>query len=464
MVGAGPAGRVVAQRLTAESEELDPVGFVDANAAHRRVAGLPLLGVPDELVEIAVRTGAGAAVLAVPELPMDQTAELIGTAWSAGLDVHWLPPALPDPARRHSPKGSLTPHPVFPLPSLRRLPLAQLIGRDVVRMDEERARSLVAGRRVVVAGMSGPLGGALSASLTRLDPAGVWTAEDEAEDLGRLFAEARPHLVVQGVHAQDTQELEQDPSLAVTVNMLTTQRLVDQAIRQGVERLVLVSTGRAAEPVSVAGATERLAELVVLTAAGGPTRFAVVRLGDLLGMPGSLLPMLAERLPLGGTVTIAHPEAARHLMTAGEAVGLMLESAALAEEAEIFALEMGDPVPVVGLVHRYAELLGLPEVTIRFSGLGPGERLTEKSFSQDEARVGTAHAGIWATRPPPPPPGLRTLFEGLYAAALQGDEGRVRLLLRRLLPEYNPIRRPGRRVGPPEPDAVLGLVPDHESL
>jgi FlaA1/EpsC-like NDP-sugar epimerase len=219
--------------------------------------------------------------------------------------------------------------------------------------------------------------------------------------------------------------------------------VVEAAVRLGARRVVLVSTDKAADPASVLGATRRLAEVVAQTAAGGPTRFATVRLGNLIGPPGSLLSELAGRIPRNEAVTLAHPEVARHFMTVEEAAGLVLEAAALAEEAETFVLDMGFPMPVVELVHRYAEQLCLPEVTIRFSGLGPGEKLTEKVFSDGERRVRTAHPRIWATRPAPPPPGLARLLDALYEAADQGDDTEVRLLLRRLLPEYHPIRRPG---------------------
>lgn len=137
-------------------------------------------------------------------------------------------------------------------------------------------------------------------------------------------------------------------------------------------------------------------------------------------------------------MTVPHPAAARNFMTVEEAAGLLLEAAALAEEAETFALDVGRPVPVVDLVHRYAEQLRLPEVTIRFSGLGPGEKLAEKAFADSERRIRTVHPKIWATRPAPPPAGLPALLDALEAAAGAGDARRVRMLLRRLLPEYRP--------------------------
>jgi FlaA1/EpsC-like NDP-sugar epimerase len=108
-------------------------------------------------------------------------------------------------------------------------------------------------------------------------------------------------------------------------------------------------------------------------------------------------------------------------------------------------------------VHRYAEQLRLPEVTIRFSGLGPGEKLAEKAFADSERRIRTAHPKIWATRPAAPPAGLPQLLDELEAAAGTGDDDAVRLLLRRLLPEYRPVRRPDpAEPPPPEPPRLCG--------
>ena len=101
-------------------------------------------------------------------------------------------------------------------------------------------------------------------------------------------------------------------------------------------------------------------------------------------------------------------------------------------------------MPLVELIHHYADLLRMPEVTIRFTGLGRGERLVDSCFADGEERIPTACAGIWATRPSPPPPGLRPLLETLYEAAALGDEAQVRLLMQRMLPEYRPARRSGR--------------------
>ncbi|MQY06910.1 polysaccharide biosynthesis protein [Actinomadura macrotermitis] len=350
-------------------------------------------------------------------------------------------------------------------------PLALLLGRDEVDVAGLRGRRLVRGRRVLVTGACGTVGSALCHRLKGLDPALLCLVDKDAVGLARLrhemtgrlggdrvvlaaadmrdrarvaevFAAHRPELVFHTAARHGLAEVERDPCRGVADNVIGTRHVVDSAVRGDVQRLVFVSSDKAADPTSVFGATMRLGELLLQTATGGPTCFAAVRVGNLIASSGTLLSALATSISAGEVVTITHPEVTRHFMTVEEAAGLLLEAAALAEEAETFVLDMGRPVPVIELVHRYAEQLRLPEVTIRFSGLGPGEKLAEKAFADSERRIRTAHPKIWATRPAPPPAGLPQLLDALADAAGGGDAGQVRMLLRRLLPEYRPVRRP----------------------
>jgi FlaA1/EpsC-like NDP-sugar epimerase len=454
MIGAGSTGRVLAQALLDDPRELWPIGFLDEDSRHRKICGLPLLGGPEEIAPVAARTGARAVVLALPSMSRESVAELVGMAWAAGLALRWLP-ECPEHGRRG-----------VRVADLREIRLSWLIGRDLVRVPGARVGHLIDGRRVLVTGAAGTVGATLSKQIAGLGPAELWLLDQDAagldllrselpgsrqvtadlrdaQPLGRVFDEVRPDLVFHLAGGSKLAPLELDPCAAVRTNVRATQHVVETAVRVGAGRVVLGSTDKAADPASVLGATKRLAEVVTQTATGGLTRFATVRLGNLVGTPGSLLSVLASRIPRNEAVSIAHPEVARHFMTVEEAAGLMLEAAALTEEAETFVLDMGHPMPVVDLVHRYAEQLCLPEVTIRFSGLGPGEKLAEKAFSDSERPVRTAHPKIWAARPAPPPPGLPRLLDALYKAADQRDEAEVRILLRRLVPEYHPLRRPG---------------------
>ncbi|TDB85150.1 SDR family NAD(P)-dependent oxidoreductase [Actinomadura sp. KC216] len=376
--------------------------------------------------------------------------------------MRWFPPHRPRRAAVPAADG------VAPPPAG---PFALLLDRDEIVLADPRGRRLVRGRRVLVTGACGTVGGALCRRVRRLGPAALCLVDKDGRGLERLARElagepggcrvtlaaadvrdadrvdavvgdARPELLFHAAGLHRLSAVEDDPCRGVADNVLGTRHVVDSAVRHGVRRLVLVSSDRAAEPTSVLGATMRLGELLLRTATGGPTCFAAVRVGDVIGAPGAPLGPLAPRIAAGEVITVAHPEAARHVMTVAEAAGLLIEAAALAEEAETFALDLGGPVPVVDLVQRYAAQLHSPAVTIRFSGLRPGEKLAEKAFADSEPRLRTAHPKIWGTRAAPPPAGLPRLLDALAAAAEAGDADGVRLLLRRLLPEYRPPRRP----------------------
>jgi FlaA1/EpsC-like NDP-sugar epimerase len=336
---------------------------------------------------------------------------------------------------------------------------------------------------VLVTGAGGSIGSELCRQIQGFGPAALYLLDHDESNLHRLqleitgaglldtdeiiiadirderridqiFADIRPEVVFHAAAHKHLPLLERHPGEAVKSNVRGTQNVVESATRHGTAAFVLISTDKAADPASVLGATKRLAELVIQRAAGGPVTLASVRFGNVLGSRGSFLSVLADQIARDEPVTVTHPDVSRFFMTVEEAVGLVLETAAMAEYAETFVLDMGEPVPIVSLVHNYATQLKVPNVEIRYTGLRPGEKLEEKVFSDTEERVPTAHPKIWATRRTEPSADFAWLLTDLYAAADDGDTVRVKELLRRLLPEYEPSDRPETpvSVGSPYPD------------
>ncbi|RJL30869.1 polysaccharide biosynthesis protein [Bailinhaonella thermotolerans] len=472
IIGAGEAGRTLARALrSSPSYGLTPIGFLDDDQGIRRAAGLPVLGRTHDVAEIARSTGARAALVAIPSLTPSKIAALIEQAAAAGLLVRYLPSFLAAVERD------------MRVTDLQRLSLPRLIGREEVHVASERARQLITGRRVLVTGAGGSIGSELCRQVKRHGPSALYLLDHDESNLhqlhlqlngsglldsneiiiadirdrnriDQLFAELRPELVFHAAAHKHLPLLERHPCEGVKTNVLGTQHLVEAAQKYDVERFVLISTDKAADPASVLGATKRLSELVVQAAADGPTRVASVRFGNVLGSRGSLLSVLADQVSRSEAITVTHPDVTRFFMTIEEAAALVVEAAAMAEYAETFVLDMGDPVAIVDLVHNYTEQLNVPEVTIKFTGLRPGEKLNEKLFSETEERVPTAHPKVWATRATPPPPGLDKLLGELYDAAAINDDIRARALMRRILPEYRPAQRPetSASVGAPYPD------------
>jgi FlaA1/EpsC-like NDP-sugar epimerase len=227
------------------------------------------------------------------------------------------------------------------------------------------------------------------------------------------------------------------PCEGVKSNVKGTENVVQAAIDHGVERFVLISTDKAADPTSVLGATKQLAELVVKSSVGSSTVVSAVRFGNVLGSRGSLLTVLAEQLRNGEAVTVTHPDVTRYFMTIEEAVGLVLEAARIATGGETFVLDMGKPVRIVDLVTNFANHMGIQAVNIRYTGLRPGEKLHEALFSEGEQCVSTEHSRIYSTRRAQFEDGFGDLLTSLYEAADHNASDDVWPLLSRLLPNYS---------------------------
>jgi len=472
VLGAGYAGRAVVGALrAAPGYGLNPIGFLDDEPKLRRVNGLPVLGRLADLSRAAQTSGARAALVAIPSLAPGRIAALIEHALTEGLLVRHLPSFLAAVERD------------LRLSDLRGLRVDTLLGRDEVHVASPRSRGVLKGRRVLVTGAGGSIGSELCRQIRLFGPAALYLLDHDESNLHSLhlnmggsgvldndeiiiadirdrprleqvFAETRPDVVFHAAAHKHLPLLERHPCEGVKTNVRGTHHLIDLALRSGTSRFVLISTDKAADPTSVLGATKRLAEIVVQAAAGGPTCMASVRFGNVLGSRGSLLTVLADQVAKDQAITVTHPDVTRFFMTVEEAVGLVLEAVAMAEYAETFVLDMGDPVPIVDLVHKYAAAVNLPEVTIRFTGLRPGEKLNEKIFADSEVRVPTAHPKIWATRANDVPPDLWAMLDQLYAAAAVNDRQRTIAMLRRMLPEYQPALHPQTpaSVGAPYPD------------
>jgi FlaA1/EpsC-like NDP-sugar epimerase len=455
--GAGRAGRVVARDLRHAPEfGLAPIGFLDDG--HRRaVAGLRVLGSLDDLARVAEERDVDVVVLAIPGLPPQRIRELAATAASAGVRVRYLPTFLAAIERDAR------------LEDLRDLQLDQLLGRSERRVVRRSSRSVVEDKTVIVTGAGGSIGSELCRQIKAFGPKDLFlldhdesnlhTLQMELEgkglldghdviiadirDAGRidqLFGEIRPDVVFHAAAHKHLPLLELHPCEGVKTNVLGTKIVADAAIRANAQIFVGISTDKAADPRSVLGATKRLAELLLGRYPASPTTFSSVRFGNVLGSRGSLLSVLGEQIRTGGVVTITHPDVSRFFMTIEEAAGLVIEAAGMAESGRTFVLDMGEPIEIVELVHRYADLLHVSEddFTIEYTGLRPGEKLTEDLFGRAEEVISTPHPKIWATGSDRGADLDRRLDE-LFRVAAANDGPEVRRMLQELVPEYVPV-------------------------
>ena len=258
-----------------------------------------------------------------------------------------------------------------------------------------------------------------------LDSAEIVIADIRDETrIRQVFRSVRPDVVFHAAAHKHLPLLERNPGEGVKTNVLGTQNLVRAAAESGAGRFLLISTDKAAEPQSILGATKRLAEMIVQSNADGKMRACSVRFGNVLGSRGSLLAVVRDQIERGEPVTVTDPDVTRFFMTVEEAVGLVVSAAPMGEFGETFVLDMGEPVRIVDLVRRYAELLRMQDVEIRFTGLRPGEKLHETLFGELEERLPTVDPAISATRPRRLPDDFASSLDLLYATAANGDDER----------------------------------------
>jgi FlaA1/EpsC-like NDP-sugar epimerase len=458
IVGAGDAGRTLARDFRrVPSFGLVPVGFLDDNPRKRRVGGLPILGATEDLTRIARAEAVDVVVLAIPSLPSDDFRRLAEAAAAAGVSVRYLPSFITAVERDAR------------VSDLKRMRVDRLLGRQEMRVTRQGSGSIVAGKRVLVTGAGGSIGSELCRQIARFEPSELYLLDHDESNLHRLlmeihgeallhtdevliadirdqprirqiFQEKEPQIVFHAAAHKHLPLLQTHPCEGVKSNVIGTRVLAEAAKEAGVERFILISTDKAADPTSVLGATKRLAEMIVRLQAGNGTRFASVRFGNVLGSRGSLLSVLSGQIENGEAFTVTHPEVTRFFMTIEEAVGLVIEAATMASVGETFVLDMGEPVRIVDLVRNYAAQMHLPEdaINIRFTGLRPGEKLSELLFGSDEERVDTAHPRIWATSSAPPDPEFIILLERLMEHANANRSELVHRDLVELLPHYSP--------------------------
>jgi FlaA1/EpsC-like NDP-sugar epimerase len=268
---------------------------------------------------------------------------------------------------------------------------------------------------------------------------------DEAR-LARVFATHRPEIVFHAAAHKHVPLMERSPGEAVKNNVGGTRLVAEMAAGFGASHVILISTDKAVNPTSVMGASKRVAERVALSLMdGGPTVFAAVRFGNVLGSNGSVVPLFRQQIARGQPVTITDPDMRRYFMLIPEAVQLVLHAASLARGGELFVLEMGEQVKIVDMARTLIRLSGLrPEIDVPlvFTGARPGEKLFEELVEAGEHAEPSGVPFVTRVRPRPVADraALTAQIAALEAAAAAEDDRRTLDLLVGLVPTFTPHR------------------------
>ncbi len=321
----------------------------------------------------------------------------------------------------------------------------ELLGRTIRPVLSASTRGTLAGRRVLVTGAGGSIGAELVRQVATCGPGLLTLFEQSEYGLFRIESELRdryPGLRVQAVlgdvtRARDVRDAfdaaapewvyhaaaykhvtmaERAVVAAARVNVLGTA-LVSAAARRASARLVLVSTDKAAEPISVMGATKRLAEMLVLDGEHAGVRPTIVRFGNVLGSSGSILEVMLRAIAESRPIPLTDPDATRYFMTVSEAVSLVLTAGALDGQGDVFWVDMGAPVRIGVLADRvtdWARRRGHTPAGVRVIGLRAGEKLDEQLTSQGLEMRPSPHPHVWAARQPATDPVvLRGALQGV---------------------------------------------------
>jgi FlaA1/EpsC-like NDP-sugar epimerase len=316
--------------------------------------------------------------------------------------------------------------------------LEDLLQREPVMTEIETVKTFINGKTIIVTGAGGSIGSELCRQIVKYNPKNlilfdryensVFELDIELNSLenGKLsenittvigdileksrleyvFSRYKPQIVFHAAAYKHVPLMESNAIEAVKNNILGTKNVIDSALRHDTENFVLISTDKAVNPNSIMGATKRIAELLTMDmSSNSRTKLTTVRFGNVLGSNGSVIPLFQEQLKRGGPLKVTHPDVKRYFMLNAEAVQLVLIAASSGNNGKIFVLDMGEPIKILDLTENLIRLSGFiphKEIKIEFTGLRPGEKLSEELFDESEEIVPAFHDKLRIAAPKKP--------------------------------------------------------------
>ncbi len=418
VAGAGDAGALMVREMQRNPQlNLVPVGFADDDPGKQgqTIYGVPVVGKLSGLANILDQYPVNEVVIAIPSAPGRVIRMVADVCRLKGVPFRTMPGIYELLGGKVS------------VNRLREVDITDLLRREPVHVRDDMVGGVVSGKAVLVTGSGGSIGRELCRQIARWGPSELLLlghgensifetmmelSEDfptlpirpliaDVRDLPRLrslFKRHHPQVIFHAAAHKHVPLMENNIEEAITNNVVGTSNIVTTALENQVERLVMISTDKAIRPTSVMGATKRLAEMVVLDAAArSGLPYCVVRFGNVLGSRGSVVPLFKRQIARGGPVTVTHPDMKRFFMTIPEAVYLVLQAASLGDHGETFVLNMGEQVRILDLAEDLIRLSGLEpgkDIDIVFTGIRPGEKLSEELWDEGDQLKHTAHPEV----------------------------------------------------------------------
>ena len=457
IIGAGRVGVGLAEELLNNSEaSYAPRCFIDVNKEKvgREIQGIPVWSEDEATLRKLDELEVQEIVFAIPSMDAQKKKELYEYYTEAGykLKVYDFPTVYAVGGKRH----------------LREFDAEELLFRKPLAVADERTNTYYKNKVVLITGGGGSIGSELCRQLAKMAPKqliildiyenGAYDVQQELKiaygdnlnlqveiasitnrkAMERVFETYHPQIVINAAAHKHVPLMEHNCIEAIENNIFGTKVVVELCEEYGAERFMMVSTDKAVNPTNVMGATKRMCEMIAQSASThGKVKYSITRFGNVLGSAGSVIPLFKRQIANGGPVTITDKRIIRYFMTIPEASQLVLQSGAIANNGELFVLDMGKPVKIMDLAENMIRLSGVHGVEIVETGLRPGEKLYEELLVKTEELDKTSNSMIFIERDKAlSAEEIDIRLEKLKKACESGDDLEAKEALRSAVPTF----------------------------
>ena len=415
--GAGVYGIITKHTLEKEARiDGKVVAFIDDNP---KLIGKTLEGTKiystSRLKELINDLEVKKLIIAIKNVSATHKRDIIKTCIESDVDVLNVP----------DPKNWINGE--FSTGQIKPINIEDLLGREPILLSTDKLYDQFNNKTVLVTGAAGSIGSEIVRQLTNYSPfkivmfdqaeSPLYNLEAELKEknrihltesvigdirnfdrLSRTFEVFKPDIVFHAAAYKHVPLMEENPSEAISTNILGSKNMVDLSIKYKVDKFVLISTDKAVNPTNVMGCSKRIAEIYAQSSnSKNVTKFITTRFGNVLGSNGSVIPLFKKQIELGGPLTLTHKNITRFFMTIPEACQLVIEAGNMGNGGEIFVFDMGESVKIYDLAEKMIKLSGLvvgKDIEIKITGLRPGEKLYEELLSNEENTLPTHHPQI----------------------------------------------------------------------
>lgn len=439
------------------------LGFIDDNESKigKTIEGIKVYSLPEVLDKFVGSNDGLEVIMAINNMSANSKRKISDIFLDRGVIVKALPPV------DKWVEGE------FAMNQIHNVKIEDLLGREVIQMNNKRIGDEISGKVILVTGAAGSIGSEIVRQLIAYFPAKLVLVDQgesalydleyelagkvpanvqlivniadvsDTRRVSKIFKTHRPDIIFHAAAYKHVPLMENNPYEAIKTNVIGTRILAELASELGVEKFVMVSTDKAVNPTNVMGATKRLAEMYTQSMnqlEGVKTKFIATRFGNVLGSNGSVIPLFKKQIERGGPVTVTHPEITRFFMTIPEACELVLEAATMGHGGEVFVFDMGESVKIIDLAKKMITLSGLrvdKDIEIRYTGLRPGEKLYEELLNNDENTLPTHHPKILVAEVNTPSYAYMELATNeLNLLLSSGDNNSIVAKIKEMIPEY----------------------------